>query len=98
MQAASRYRTVIRDGIATGWRRDILFNRSFVRIARFFTAVILRKNSDGNRNDHGADCQAVLMSLFRTLKQRGHDPIKTILSALQTGQLPPMPGKQTSGG
>ena len=97
MQAASRYRTVIRDGIATGWRRDILFNRSFVRIARFFTAVILRKNSDGNRNDHGADCQAVLMSLFRTLKQRGHDPIKTILSALQThlqthlqtGQLPP---------
>ena len=65
-------------------------------------AVIIRKNSYGNRSDHGADCQAVLMSLFRTLKQRGHDPIKTILTAtqtwLQTGQLPPMPGKRTSDG
>ena len=65
-------------------------------------AVIIRKNSYGNRSDHGADCQAVLMSLFRTLKQRGHDPLKTILTAtqtwLQTGQLPPMPGKRTSDG
>ena len=58
-------------------------------------AVILRKNSYGNRSDSGADCQAVLMSVFRTLKQRGHDPIRTIIDAvkasLTTGQLPPLP-------
>ena len=58
-------------------------------------AVIIRKNSYGNRSERGADAQAVLMSIFRTLKQRGHDPIKTITQAihthLQTGQLPPLP-------
>ncbi|MCY2936641.1 MAG: transposase, partial [Planctomycetota bacterium] len=32
-------------------------------------AVILRKNSYGNRSEQGADCQAVLMSIFRTLRQ-----------------------------
>ena len=45
-------------------------------------AVIIRKNSYGNRSQRGADCQAVLMSIFRTLKQRGHDPIRTVLHAL----------------
>ena len=58
-------------------------------------AVILRKNSYGNRSQHGADCQAVLMSVFRTLKQRGHDPIRTTIDAvasyLATGKLPPLP-------
>jgi transposase len=37
----------------------------------------------------------VLMSVFRTLKQRGHDPIRTVTAALAvyltTGQLPPLP-------
>lgn len=65
-------------------------------------AVILRKNSDGNRSESGADCQAVMMSVFRTLKQRGHDPIKTIISAikiyLETDKLPPLPPKSTSNG
>jgi len=58
-------------------------------------AVIIRKNSYGNRSQRGADCQAVLMSVFRTLKQRGHDPIRTIVAALATylttGRLPPLP-------
>ncbi len=58
-------------------------------------AVIIRKNSHGNRSQKGADCQAVLMSVFRTLKQRGHDPIRTVTAALAeyltTGQLPPLP-------
>lgn len=58
-------------------------------------AVIIRKNSYGNRSLRGADSQAVLMSIFRTLKQRGHDPIRTIVHALThyltTGQLPPLP-------
>ena len=65
-------------------------------------AVILRKNSYGNRSEQGADCQAVLMSIFRTLKQRGHNPIKTIIQAitdyLKSGKLPPLPEKVTSDG
>lgn len=63
-------------------------------------AVIIRKNSYGNRSQRGADCQAVLMSIFRTLKQRGHDPIRTIIHALATylttKQLPPLPEPKTT--
>lgn len=58
-------------------------------------AVIIRKNSYGNRSQRGADAQAVLMSIYRTLKQRGHDPLKTITYGLaeylKTGKLPPLP-------
>jgi len=58
-------------------------------------AVIIRKNSYGNRSERGADTQAVLMSIYRTLKQRGHDPLKTITEALATylttGKLPDLP-------
>ncbi len=58
-------------------------------------AVILRKNSQSNRSDQGAATQAVLMSVYRTLKLRGLDPTKTIAHALKTylttGQLPPLP-------
>ena len=65
-------------------------------------AVIIRKNSYGNRSDQGTDCQAVLMSIFQTLKQRGHDPIRTIIEAIQqhlkSGHLPPLPNKTTSDG
>jgi len=63
-------------------------------------AVILRKNSYGNRSERGADCQAVLMSVFRTLKQRGHDPIQTVVHAIEysitTKQLPPLPPPKTA--
>ena len=63
-------------------------------------AVILRKNSYGNRSEQGSDCQATLMSIFRTLKQRGLDPIGTIITAtqdyLKTGKLPPLPQRATS--
>lgn len=58
-------------------------------------AVIIRKNTYGNRSQRGADTQAVLMSIYRTLKQRGHDPLATITNALSqyltTGKLPAMP-------
>jgi hypothetical protein len=58
-------------------------------------AVILRKNSQSNRSDQGAATQAVLMSVYRTLRLRGLDPTKTIADALKTylttGQLPPLP-------
>jgi len=63
-------------------------------------AVIIRKNSYGNRSERGADSQAVLMSVFRTLKQRDHAPIQAIVSALTvyltTGQLPPPPKPKTT--
>jgi transposase len=60
-------------------------------------AVIIRKNSYANRSQRGADAQAVLMSIYRTLKQRGHDPLTTITEAiasyLRAGQLPELPKK-----
>lgn len=65
-------------------------------------AVIIRKNSYANRSEKGADVQAVLMSIYRTLKQRGHDPLGIIVSALRTyvttGTLPPLPQKTTARG
>jgi len=47
-------------------------------------AVILRKISQSNRSEKGAAVQAVLMSIYRTLKLRSHDPLATITSALRT--------------
>jgi transposase len=65
-------------------------------------AVIIRKNSFGNRSEQGADVQAILMSIFFTLKKRGHNPIQTICQALttylKTGQLPPLPQNTTADG
>ncbi len=48
-------------------------------------AVIIRKNSHGNRSVNGANTQAILMSVYRTLKRRGLDPLDTIVA-------PPKPG------
>jgi transposase len=65
-------------------------------------AVIIRTNSYANGSEAGADLQAVLMSVSRTLKQRGHHPIQTMVAAirtyLQTGSLPPLPAKITVDG
>jgi transposase len=65
-------------------------------------AVILRKNSQSNRSEKGAATQAVLMSVFRTLKLRGHDPLKvipqTLRTYLTTGKLPPLPGPAAADG
>lgn len=46
-------------------------------------AVIIRKNSFGNRSEKGANCQAVLMSVYRTLKLRGLDPVNTVADSLR---------------
>lgn len=58
-------------------------------------AVIIRKNSQSNRSDKGAVTQAVLMSIYRTLRLRGHDPMSTIADALRNylanDQLQPLP-------
>ena len=65
-------------------------------------AVILRKNSQSNRSDRGVLTQAVLMSVYRTLRLRGHDPLQTPTDALrtylQTGHLPPLPAPSTANG
>jgi len=65
-------------------------------------AVMVRKNSYANGSDEGAETQSVLMSVFRTLKQRGHSPVSAVLDAvrvsLRTGQLPPIPAKVTGVG
>jgi transposase len=65
-------------------------------------AVIQRKSILCNRSPGGADTQAVLMSVFRTLKLRGLDATKTIASALrqllQTGTLPPLPVETVADG
>jgi transposase len=58
-------------------------------------AVMMRKNIYANGSSDGAETQSVLMSVFRTLKQRGHNPVSAVLEAvrtyLRTGQLPPLP-------
>ena len=58
-------------------------------------AVIARKNSDADGSVDGAETQAILMSVFRTLKRRGHNPVSAVTEAvrtsLRTGQLPPLP-------
>jgi transposase len=63
-------------------------------------AVIIRKNSYANHSQQGAEVQAVLMTLYRTLDQRGHNPLQTITQALATyittGTLPPLPQPITS--
>jgi transposase len=60
-------------------------------------AVLMRKASYGNQSDRGVATRAVLMTIFRTLKRRGHDPLPIIADALRTytanGQLPPLPDK-----
>ena len=65
-------------------------------------AVIVRKNSYANGSEEGAETQAILMSVFRTLKQRGHNPVSAALDAvrayLRTGQLPTLPGRVTENG
>jgi len=71
-----------------------------VRCGRRRSSEIIRKNSYANRSQHGADVQAVLMTIYRTLKQRGHNPLQTTTDALRSGatrrigiNLDPMTGR-----
>jgi transposase len=58
-------------------------------------AVLMRKTSQGNRSERGAHTRAVLMTIYRTLKKRGLEPLQATLDALRgyatTGRLPPLP-------
>ncbi len=73
---------------------DVPFENNFAeRMIR--PAVIIRKNSLSNQSEKGAAVQSILMSIYRTLKLRGHNPIAVVVNALrtyvQTGTLPPLP-------
>lgn len=63
-------------------------------------AVIMRKMIQGNQSDTGAKTQSILMTIFRTLKRRGHNPVSTVVDALKTAirtrQLPPLPPSRVS--
>jgi len=63
-------------------------------------AVLIRKIMYGNRSDEGVLTQGVLMTVFRTLKRHGYNPIATLVAALReyvrTGHLPPFPPVRTS--
>lgn len=65
-------------------------------------AVEMRKLSYGNRSEKGAATRSVLMSVLRTLKLRGLDPLATLEAALRTytttGQLPTLPEEDGSAG
>ena len=65
-------------------------------------AVLMRKVSQGSASDQGAATRGVLMSIYRTLKQRGLDPIAETEAALRefvtTGVLRPLSEKISSGG
>ena len=82
-------------------RPEVPFENNFAeRMIR--PAVILRKNSQSNRSEKGAATQAVLMSVYRTLKLRGHNPMEVIADALRTylntGILPPLPAPTVANG
>lgn len=46
-------------------------------------AVVSRKTSYGNRSKEGADVQAMLLSIFRTLELRGYSPVNTLIFLVQ---------------
>ena len=81
--------------------RDVPFENNFAE-RQIRPAVILRKNSQSNRSDRGAATQAILISVYRTLKLRGLHPTRTIANGLRTylatGHLPPLPGTDIADG
>jgi hypothetical protein len=57
--------------------------------------VVKRKNSNGNRSKNGAETQAILMTIFQTLKLRKLNQTTAIINAikeyLNTKKLPKLP-------
>jgi transposase len=55
-------------------------------------AVQMRKAYGGNRSERGAEIQAILMTIFRTLQKRGIEPIAFLMRCLKNkfehGQIP----------
>jgi len=63
-------------------------------------AVVMRKNSYGNRSKRGAQAQAILMSIFRTCQLRGIEPIEfmaaSVAAAIRSGTPLPIPDSPTA--
>jgi len=83
------------------WYYDVqMDNNTAERAIR--PAVMIRKNSYCNHSHRGALTQSVLMTVFRTLKLKGHQPLDTILNAVaeysRTGSIPSLPAKNASTG
>ena len=80
---------------------DVPFENNFAE-RQIRPAVVLRKNSQSNRSDRGAATQAVLMSVYRTLRLRGLNPQETITEALkhylEIGTLPRLPEENPANG
>ena len=80
---------------------DVPFENNFAE-RQIRPAVILRKNSPSNRSDRGAATQAVLMSVYRTLKLRRLNPTDTVTQTLRsyvaTTQIPPLPDTDIADG
>jgi hypothetical protein len=70
-------------------------NNHAERIIR--NGVIKRKNSYCNRSKNGTETQAMLMSIFQTLKQRQLNPVNSLVNAVKeyqkTKKLPTLPKK-----
>jgi transposase len=62
-------------------------------------AVLMRKVSYGSASELGMRTRSILMSVYRTLKNRGLDPLaetrKALEILLETGQLPQLPGSES---
>ncbi len=82
------------------YRKNVPFDNNHAeRTIR--NGVVMRKNSYCNRSLDGAETQAVLMSVFQTLKQRGCHGTKPVVEALReyltTKKLPDLPKNQPNG-
>jgi hypothetical protein len=78
------------------YRDDVPSDNNFAeRVIR--NGVVMRKNSYCNRSLNGAKTQAVLMSVFATLKQRGFTGTAVVVEAIREkitkGKLPILPKK-----
>ena len=47
-------------------------------------AVLISKNIFANGSEAGAQTQALFMTIMRTLKVRGHNPVQVLVDALKT--------------
>ena len=80
---------------------DVTFDNNFGE-RQIRPAVIIRKNCQNNRSEKGAATQAILMSIFQTLRLRDLPPTGTLVDALKTyvatSQLPPLPRPSAANG
>lgn len=64
-------------------------------------AVVMRKVCRGNQSANGAETQAILLTIFRTLRRRNRDPLTEVVKALthycKEKTLPPFPKPAVNG-